>query len=104
MPTIASSLIEIDDKGIAWIIGTNTKVIEVALDHIAHGWSPEEIYFQHYEQLSMAQIHAALSYYYEHHNEFDAEVKRQVDEVERLRSEAGESPGRGRLRAKGLLS
>ncbi len=104
MSTIAISSIEIRENGVAWIIGANTKVIEVALDHLAHGWSPEEIFFQHYGQLSLAQIHAALAYYYEHQPEFDAEIKAQLDEVEELRKLAGESPGRKRLRALGLLS
>lgn len=103
MSTIATAPIEIDDDGVAWIIGANTKVIEVALDHLAHGWSPEEIYFQHYGQMSLAQIHAALSYYYQHQREFDSEIKRQVEEVKRLRDEAGLSPGRRRLRAQRLL-
>jgi uncharacterized protein (DUF433 family) len=102
MSTIAAAPIEIDENGVAWIIGANTKVIEVALDHLAHGWSPEEIYFQHYGQLSLAQIHAALSYYYDHQTEFDAEIKGQLDEVRELRAKAGESPGRQRLRRMGL--
>ena len=75
------------------------EVIEVALDHVTHGWSPEEIYFQHYGHLSLAQIHAALSYYYDHQPEFDAEVRRQVAEVRPLRAQAGDSPGRRRLRS-----
>lgn len=104
MSTIATSPIEIREGGVAWIIGTNTKAIEVALDHLAHGWSPEEIYFQHHWQLSLAQIHASLAYYYEHQAEFDAEIKAQVDEVAELRKQAGESLGRKRLRALGLLS
>jgi uncharacterized protein (DUF433 family) len=104
MSTIATSPIEIRENGVAWIIGANTKVIEVALDHLAHGWSPEEIFFQHYGQLSLAQIHAALAYYYEHQLEFDAEIKAQLDEVEELRKLAGETPGRKRLRGLGLLS
>ena len=82
---------------------TKTKVIEVALDHLAHGWSPEEIFFQHYGQLSMAQIHAALSFYYAHQSEFDAEIAKNADEVSRLRADAGESPGRKRLRDLRLL-
>jgi hypothetical protein len=39
--TFAASLIETDEHGRAWISGANTKVIEVALDKIAHGWSPD---------------------------------------------------------------
>ena len=35
MSTIPTSPIEIDESGVAWVIGTNTKVIEVALDHLS---------------------------------------------------------------------
>ena len=60
MPVSTTAHIRLDDRGVAWIDDTNTKVIEVALDMIAHGWSPEEIHFQH-AHLSLAQIHAALA-------------------------------------------
>jgi uncharacterized protein (DUF433 family) len=103
MSTVVTAPIEIDDNGVAWLTGTRIKVIEVALDQLAHGWSPEEIFFQHYRQLSMAQIHAALSFYYTHQSEFDAEIAKNTDEVRRLRAEAGETPGRKRLRDLGLL-
>jgi len=65
--------IRLDDRGVAWIDDTNVKVIEVALDRIAHGSSPEEICDQHDGYLSMSQIHAALMHYYDHQSEFDAE-------------------------------
>jgi len=73
------------------------KVIEVALDMIAHGWSPEEVHFQH-PHLSLAQIHAALGYYFDHKPELDAQAQRGLREVQRLRTEAGESPVQKRLR------
>lgn len=100
MTTLAPAHIKIDDRGVAWIDDTNTKVVEVALDMIAHGWSPEEIHFQH-SHLSLAQIHAALGFYYDHKAEMDAHIARSVDEVERLRTQAGESPIRKRLRELG---
>src|SRR2546426_10109945 len=56
---IVASQIEIDDQGVAWIAGANTNVIEVGLDKLAYGWSPEEMHFQH-RHLSLAQGHAAL--------------------------------------------
>jgi uncharacterized protein (DUF433 family) len=62
MPKTATAHIHLDARGVAWIDETNIKVIEVVLDKLAYGWSPEEIHFQH-PDLSMAQIHAALSYY-----------------------------------------
>ena len=75
-----------DEKGVAWIDETKVKVIEVVLDHLAYGWSAEEIHFQH-PHLSMAQIHAALSYYYEHQAELDEEIERQFREVKGLEAQ-----------------
>ena len=92
-----------DDRGVAWIDETNVKVIEVVLDRLAHGWSPEEIHFQH-PGLSLAQIYAALTYYYDNQAELDSEIARPQDEVRRLREHAGESPLVVRLRALGLLT
>ena len=102
MSSVATTHIEIDERGIAWITGANTKVIEVVLDKLAYGWSPEEIHFQH-PYLSLAQIHAALTYYYDHQTDFDAEIIRQLKEVEAYAEAAKDSPGRRRLRERGLL-
>ena len=95
--------IRLDDCGVAWIDDTNTKVIEVALDMIAHGWSPEEIHFQH-THLSLGQIHAALAFYYDHKAEMDTRIRNGTEEVARLRAQAGESPIRKRLREMGKLA
>jgi uncharacterized protein (DUF433 family) len=103
MPVLATAHIRLDQSGVAWIDDTNTKVIEVALDMIAHGWSPEEIHFQH-SHLSLAQIHAALGYYYDHKAEMDEQIRRSTQEVERLRTQAGESPLHKRLRDMGKLA
>ena len=86
MVAVLNSLIEIDEKGIPWISGANTKVIEVVLDKMAHNSSPEEMHVQ-YPHLSLAQIHAALSYYYEHQGELDADIERRDRDVEALRAE-----------------
>ena len=40
------------------------------MDHVAHGWSAEEIHRQH-PDISVAQAHAALAFYYDHQAEFD---------------------------------
>src|SRR4051794_14293265 len=103
MPLSTTAHIRLDDRGAAWIDETNAKVFEVALDMIAHGWSPEEIHFQH-PHLSLAQIHAALAYYYDHKTEMDAQIRRSAQEVEKLQAEAGESPIRKRLREMGKLT
>lgn len=95
--------IRLDAEGRATIEGTSCKVVEIALDHLAHGWSPEEIFIQHYRQISLAQIHAALSYYYDHKAELDAEISNQCRWVEDLRAQAGESPFLARMKAEGRL-
>jgi len=47
MPTTTSPHVRLDERGIAWVDDTNTKVREIALDVLAHGWSPKEIQLQH---------------------------------------------------------
>ena len=64
MTATFATQIELDDRGIAWIVGTKVKLIEVVLDKIAYGSSPEEIHFQRPNR-SLAQIYGALTYYYE---------------------------------------
>ena len=103
MTMVTTAHIHLDDKGVAWIDDTNVKVIEVVLDKIAHGSSPEEIHYQH-PGLSLAQIHAALSYYYDHQEEIDEEIERRLREVDAMAAQAGnDTPLRRRLRAAGLL-
>jgi uncharacterized protein (DUF433 family) len=78
--TISSSgarHIRVDAAGVPWIEGTQVKVREVVLDRLAHGWSPEEIHFQH-PNLSLAQIHSAFAWYYDHQEEMDAEMERSL--------------------------
>ena len=93
--------IVLDPRGVAWIKDANTKVIEVALDASAWKLSPEAIQAQH-PHLTMAQICAALAFYYDHQSEIDAQIQRDLDEVETLRAAAaGESPIEHRHRAAG---
>jgi uncharacterized protein (DUF433 family) len=86
MATNITTQLEIDENGVAWIAGANTKVIEVVLDKLAYGWSPEEIHFQH-SHLSLAQIHSALAYYYENREVLDAEIERERREAEQLKNQ-----------------
>lgn len=96
MVTTAAAHIEIDDDGVAWIDGTKVKVIEVVIDKIAHGSSPEEIHFQ-YPHLSLAQIHAALAYYYDNQAALDAEIERRCEEADALAKEISDPSLRRKL-------
>jgi hypothetical protein len=53
---------------------------------MAYNSTPEEMHEQ-YSHLSFAQIHAALSYYYEHQAEVDADIERRDQYIEDLRAQ-----------------
>ena len=96
MTAVFATHIELDQKGVAWIGGTKAKVIEVVLDKIAYGWSPEEIHFQH-PYLSLAQIHGALTYYYENQSHLDEQIRRGLDQAGKLATQFSDADFRRRL-------
>ena len=85
-----------DEQGRAWIAGRNVKVVEVVQDHLAYGWSADAIHEQH-PQLSLAEIHSALAFYYDHLAEFEAELQRLGQSLKALRASTGESSLQKRL-------
>ena len=99
MPSIAEATPHIvrDQGGVAWVDDTNVKVVELALDHLAYGWSAEAIHEQ-FPHLTLAQIHAALGFFYDHQAELEQEILRQERTVVAWRAELGESPLQRRLR------
>ena len=97
MSAVFESYIKLDENRVAWIADTQVKVIEIAVDKLAHGSSAEEIHFQ-YPHLSMAQIHSALAYYYDHQEELDTEILRRLREVNELAARNADSPLQKKLR------
>lgn len=91
MTAVVDSYIEIDENQVAWVADTKVKVIEIVLDKLAHGSSPEEIHFQ-YPHLSLSQIHAALAYYYDHQEEHESEILQRLREVNELAAQKAGSP------------
>ena len=94
--------IVIDERGIPIVAGTNMKVVELVLEKMAYGWSPEELYFQH-PHLTLGQIYSALAYYWDHQEELDKDIERRREFVDQLRNTAGMSPLKARLKAQGLI-
>jgi uncharacterized protein (DUF433 family) len=76
--------------GKMWLIGTQIKVIEVALDRLAHHWDADEIQRQH-PHLTLGQIYSCLAYYYDHQEAMDRIVEEQLRTVEQFRKEMGPS-------------
>jgi uncharacterized protein (DUF433 family) len=77
--TPVPSLIYLDEEGRARIQGTRFKVIQIARD-VQDGLDANAIR-DAYPHLTLAQIHAALSYYYTHKEELDAQIVRADQEV-----------------------
>jgi uncharacterized protein (DUF433 family) len=107
MPDAPSQLayphLTVDERGVAWIEGTNTKVIEVVLDRLAHGLSAEEIHLEH-PHVSLAGIHMALAYYHDHQEELDGVIRESLAQARRERQQSMEASAlRQRLLDRGLL-
>ena len=56
------------------------RVAQIVMNHFAHGWSAEEICRQH-QRLTPAEVHAALAYYFDHRDEIDREIERELAEA-----------------------
>ncbi len=70
-------------SGLPRIVGTRVRVMDIVLLH-NRGRSPEEI-IDSYEHLTLAQVHAALAYYYDHKVEVDAAFERDIALVDEFR-------------------
>jgi len=76
------------------------RVAQIIMDHIAHGWTAEDICRQ-YEYLGPAEVHAAFAYYYDHQSEIDAEIDAEWQEVRKPAEHT--SPFVRRMKAEGRL-
>jgi|SRR5579884_1213197 len=74
MMSTAYAHIQLDAKGHPCIDGTRTRVIDIAMDQIGYKWDAEQIQRQH-PHLTLAQIHSALAYYYDHQPELDQAIE-----------------------------
>ncbi len=104
MPSVQTPYehIELDEKGTPVIAGTTMKVVELVVEKLAHGWSAEELYFQH-PYLTLGQIYSALAYYADHQSEIERDIENRLELSIRLEKETGASPLIGRLKSKGLI-
>jgi uncharacterized protein (DUF433 family) len=90
------------EDGVPTIAGTTTKVVELVVEKMAYGWSPEEFHLQH-PYLSLGQIYSAFAYYWDHADELNQDIQRRSEDVELIRRAEAPSPLVARLKAQGLL-
>jgi Protein of unknown function (DUF433) len=67
------------------------RVAQIVVDYLAYGWSADEIHRQH-PHLALAEVHAAMGYYYDNQAEIDAEITLELEEVDRALEAKARSP------------
>lgn len=66
-------------KGIAWIDDTGVQVADVAFARLVQNFGLEQTQ-QQYPRLSLAQIHAALAYYYDHRHTLASAIQAKLQQ------------------------
>lgn len=69
-------------NGRPYIVGTTVTVADVAIVKIFH--RQDEDGLAAWFGLSLAQVHAALAYFYEHRAEMDEQIRQQIRKSEEL--------------------
>ena len=98
MSTVDYAHISLDSDNVPMLTGTRIKVVEIVLDHLAHGSDADEIQRQ-FPWLTLGQIHSALGYYYDHQEEVDQDIARRLEKVEEIKSRLADSPLARKLKA-----
>jgi uncharacterized protein (DUF433 family) len=65
------------------IAGTGLRVTDVAIATIFHERTPSQIASDY--DISLAQVHAALAYYYEHKDDLDEDIRHQTETARELK-------------------
>jgi hypothetical protein len=78
------------------------RVAQIVSDYLAHGWSPGEICRQH-PYLLPAEVHASLTYYFDHQEEVDREVRSEWETAQRDKAVAAPTPFVLKMKLRGLL-
>jgi uncharacterized protein (DUF433 family) len=71
--------------GRACIAGHRVRVMDVVVLHEWRGLSPEEIVHT-YPGITLADVHAALAYYFDNRQEIEAEFRHEEEVAESLKS------------------
>jgi len=99
MPIATINHIEIDERGNARIAGTRVKV-RILIDGMKGNHQSVEELIAQYPHLSPSQIHAALSYYYDHQSEIDRQSAEAESFVDQMQADASAQPTRAELEAR----
>ncbi len=74
-----------------------TRVAQIVIDYLNHGWSADEICL-HYPHLKPAEVHSAMAYYFDHQSEIDREIEEEQGLIAESYKNATPSTAERRLR------
>jgi uncharacterized protein (DUF433 family) len=107
MPQLLTDYIEIrqNRRGLnrAYIRGTRVRVQDIYVDAEVAGKTPDEIVAA-FPHLTLAQVHAALAYYFDHRQDILNEMREDEDFVARMKSRTGPGPLEQKLKDPDLTS
>ena len=88
--------ISVDPRGVAYIEGTQTKVLTVVQNKRASRNTPEQLQTS-MPHLTLAQVYAALAYYYSHKSTVDRQIRESVKLADEFFAGQPPSPTRAEL-------
>ena len=75
------------------------RIAMIVAEHLAWGWSAEEIQRNH-SYATLSEIHSALAYYYDHHAEIDSELDDEARQVEEFSNRPEQVALRQKMKAR----
>jgi len=85
----------------AYIAGTRIRVQDIYVDSEVFGKSPEEIVAD-FPHLTLAEVHSALAYYFDHRDEILDELRQDEQFVALMKARTGPGPLEMKLRDAGV--
>ncbi|MFO0792028.1 MAG: DUF433 domain-containing protein [Pirellulales bacterium] len=79
-----------------------TRVAMIAMDYLGRGLTPEEV-VRHYPYLTLAEVHSAMTYYHDHRDEIDAEIRDELDQLNNSADANARSAIWQKLKASGVI-
>ncbi len=78
-----------------------TRVAMIVMDYLGRGLGPEDI-VRHYPYLTLAEVHAAMTYYHDNQQEIDAEIQSELSQLNNTPDANSGSAVWQKLKAKGV--
>ncbi len=84
--TLAYEHLDCSMEGCPVIAGKRFKVGHLVREHLAYGWSAEELALNH-PQLTLGEVYCALAYYADHREQMDGEIATSEEKAGQMHGE-----------------